>query len=315
MREASRDPGSTTQRGETPPVPVLYILGSGHCGSTLLDLLLDSHPEITGLGECEKAGRKETCGCGKPFPACRFWGGLFRETADGKETMPDTGQVYRGAGDFLRDNGNYRLENAPGDSRATSEYAAAAAALYGYARRRSNAAALVDSSKNVDRVAFLEAKGIVRPVVVHIVRDGRGVMWSYMKKGRKSLQYLYWWLVSNLKIELLVRRRRLPRVFLTYEALAGNPARELARILRAVNLDYREDMLHFRKHPHHLVAGNQIRKQGPEEIVEDRAWKRALSPFHQLAYFVLAGWMHVYYYGLNRRGPDSDPPYRSGARG
>src|SRR5688572_27973139 len=30
---------------------LLYILGSGHCGSTLLDLLLNRHSQILGLGE------------------------------------------------------------------------------------------------------------------------------------------------------------------------------------------------------------------------------------------------------------------------
>lgn len=280
----------------------MYILGSGHCGSTLLDLLLDSHPDISGLGECEKLGQKETCGCGRLFQECEFWSGLFRKIAGGKEAIADTGQAYRDARDFLLDSGNFRSKNASRQSMPISEYVAAAARLYRYAQRKGDTTVLVDSSKNVDRVAVLEANRIVCPIVVHIVRDGRGVMWSYMKKGRKPLRYLSWWLISNLKVELFVRRRNLPRVFLTYEALARNPARELARILEAVNLDYREDMLRFRNHAHHLVAGNQIRKQGPEKITEDKAWKEALSPIHRLSYFFLAGWMHVYYYGLNRQG-------------
>ena len=30
---------------------ILYIAGLGHSGSTILDLSLGSHPDITGLGE------------------------------------------------------------------------------------------------------------------------------------------------------------------------------------------------------------------------------------------------------------------------
>lgn len=36
-------------------IKIVYILGAGHCGSTLLDMLLNGHSRIQGLGE---AGRK-----------------------------------------------------------------------------------------------------------------------------------------------------------------------------------------------------------------------------------------------------------------
>ena len=33
------------------PIPVVYVAGSGHTGSTLLALVLDSHPEVACIGE------------------------------------------------------------------------------------------------------------------------------------------------------------------------------------------------------------------------------------------------------------------------
>ena len=35
-------------------VTIGYIVGSGHSGSTLTDLLLGTHPEIEGLGEVKR---------------------------------------------------------------------------------------------------------------------------------------------------------------------------------------------------------------------------------------------------------------------
>ena len=35
----------------TAPIRVVYVAGSGHTGSTLLALLMDSHPEIACVGE------------------------------------------------------------------------------------------------------------------------------------------------------------------------------------------------------------------------------------------------------------------------
>ena len=41
------------------PVDVIYILGAGHCGSTLLNLCLDQHSSIIGLSEIISLNRKK----------------------------------------------------------------------------------------------------------------------------------------------------------------------------------------------------------------------------------------------------------------
>ena len=50
-------------------IQLLYILGKGHSGSTLLDLLMGTHPQIWTLGEAQKfpidLKKNNLCGCGK----------------------------------------------------------------------------------------------------------------------------------------------------------------------------------------------------------------------------------------------------------
>lgn len=58
----------------------LYITGSGHSGSTLLDRLLGAHPEVSALGEIHRfsLGLHRTegpfrCDCGEAVAECAFW--------------------------------------------------------------------------------------------------------------------------------------------------------------------------------------------------------------------------------------------------
>ena len=61
---------------------VVFIMGAGHCGSTLLDLMLGSHPESFSLGELhrlhglldrDKGSPPQLCSmCDGP---CVYWNG------------------------------------------------------------------------------------------------------------------------------------------------------------------------------------------------------------------------------------------------
>src|SRR3954451_132987 len=60
---------------------VLYVMGHGYSGSTLLTLLLDRDPRIATVGElgiAERAKAETTvdeylCSCGQPIRRCPFW--------------------------------------------------------------------------------------------------------------------------------------------------------------------------------------------------------------------------------------------------
>jgi len=60
-------------------VPLLYILGNSHSGSTLLSFLLTFHPDIINLGELKSKTwlKVRTCSCGQPVETCTFYGDYF----------------------------------------------------------------------------------------------------------------------------------------------------------------------------------------------------------------------------------------------
>ena len=57
---------------------ILYVMGFGRSGSTMLDIALDNHAEIQGLGELQNVPRvawrgDALCSCGVPGRECDFW--------------------------------------------------------------------------------------------------------------------------------------------------------------------------------------------------------------------------------------------------
>jgi hypothetical protein len=69
-----------------PESQLVYICGSGHSGSTLLDMMLGGHQQISSLGEIHRfylSMNKDTpphlCACGKKLMECAFWSKVLIE--------------------------------------------------------------------------------------------------------------------------------------------------------------------------------------------------------------------------------------------
>ena len=101
---------------------------------------------------------------------------------------------------------------------------------------------LIDSSKNISRAAALAGDSRHDIRVLHLIRDGRGVLRSRRKRaevdGRpyREKAALAEWLGKNLMISWLLARRLPADRFLLarYEDLLTDPAAELKRSVRSV---------------------------------------------------------------------------------
>ncbi len=62
-------------------IKVIYILGAGSSGSTLLSLLLGAHSRMVNVGEISHIDRYRAldlnCGCGERVSKCSFWSKVF----------------------------------------------------------------------------------------------------------------------------------------------------------------------------------------------------------------------------------------------
>jgi hypothetical protein len=309
-------------------VPVLYIGGWGRSGSTLLAHVLGEVPGFVSVGELRyvwQAGPagNELCGCGLAFADCPFWQAVGREAFGGWDQV-DVDEVLRLESAVLRHRNVPLLalgRLAPGHARDVRRYAELTVRLYRAILTVSGGRVVVDSTKNPPYAYFLRAaagSGVALRVL-HLVRDSRGVVHSWMKRvsrpevtgGDAYFQEFspvsagVRWMECNLAFELL-RRLRTPTVQMRYEQLAADPRGELERMfaslgdppgshdLSAVGADS------VQVTGQHSVRGNPMRfAHGRQQVRPDEAWRTGMAR-RTRSMVVLVTWPLLLRYGYLR---------------
>lgn len=263
---------------------VVFILGSGHCGSTLLDLMLDRHPSVTGVGEMHTLRPDSLCTCGKRATECPFWSQVA------KDAIGDRQDIYRTKLSFLRGRRTF-LAAATGKPVDARELRDRILTMY----RRMGTDVIVDSSKNVDRAELLSMDASIEPILIHLVRDGRAVTWSYLRKYHEFLPYFPKWFLENIKVEIFKRRSRGKTMRIRYEDLTADPRRVLTLVCEVIGVPYDPAMLAFREGIHHELEGNRMRFGTDAAIQTDTEWRGEMPFRDRLAFDACFGWLNVWY--------------------
>ena len=200
---------------------VLYIMGAGRSGSTILDIVLGNHPNVESTGELtnlvrngwiggkslmgieHKRLRVPICACGRrtDIPeldananACPFWSNVRREWVERVDSRDDIESYPTLQSDFerLRRLPRLLLERRRPSPRFRS-YARLTRALYEAISAASGKRVVVDSSKTPVRAFALSIVPGIDLRVIHNVRDVRGYMASRRKTLRKNLQAGIMW--------------------------------------------------------------------------------------------------------------------------
>jgi hypothetical protein len=336
------------------PVKVLKITGLGRSGSTILDIVLGNHPNIESVGEVgnlirngwisreslrgidPKRLRVPLCTCGKrldvlyvetPDEACPFWSSVRREwvertDGDGIEGYPNLQNDF----ELKRRWSRYGLDPLPRllyEKRRPSarfrSYARLTRAFFESIRAVSGKPVIVDSSKSPARAYALGMVPGIDLYVVHLVRDGRGVVTSLKKSFEKDPQAgIMWdhegrpmwktavrWIVLNLAAEWVCTQLGPKRTMrLRYEDFVADPKRALERIGSLIGLDLTEvaNAASSEKpmRAGHNIGGNRTKKSGAITLRPDaKEWKSALSPAEQRLSWVSMGWL-MRRYGYDR---------------
>lgn len=303
-------------------VRVVYIGGAGRSGSTLLDRVIGQIPGYVSAGEVRAVwqagvGENRLCGCGLPFQECPFWGQVG-EHAFGAWSALDADAIERAL-----DSMSYldALRCLVGRSPLPPAVAAIAPQIEQLYRAISSAAGdatIIDSSKGPRYAVILSLLPAVELRAIHLVRDARGVAYSWSKEitrpdtpGRRTpmlrlspLGSGSRWIVQNTLMEAL--GRRVPVTRMRYETFMAQPADELSRALTRLRVPVEPGALAFlgreavRLAPNHTVMGNPMRMStGEVPLVTDDAWKSRLPRGHRLQVTALTlPWLLRYGYRL-----------------
>lgn len=273
-----------------PPTRVLFVMGHGWSGSTILGNTLGEIDGFFHAGELRRLWGEalpsgEPCGCGKPFRGCPVWSPVIEQTL---ASVPggDAETIARWHRQAVRvRNAPRLLRMRPGhlDSvRGLRDYGEVLSRLYANIADVTAARVVVDTSKRAGDAALLLLLPSVEPSFVHLVRDPRAVAYSWRKRGgRGPAATSRDWVAYNLLDEAVRRKARGRALLVRYEDLVANPRQTLRRITAAVDERHVELPLvgerTVRLGPNHTVEGNPVRfATGDVELREDDAWRREL---------------------------------------
>lgn len=295
--------------GTDEPQRVLFTGGLGRSGSTLVEKLVNELPATFSVGETvhlwERGVRdQERCGCGEPFDACPHWQRVgarafgswdlvdvdrmidLRWAEDRSRKLP---QIFRSlrSGQLSADQRTY----VDGMRAVLVASAEAAAEARGVDRRD---VVVLDSSKHLSTAALLACDPALDVRVLHLVRDPRGVAYSWTKTverpetdGDIMPQYSAKrtagrWVTDNLGFDTLAAAG-VPTLRLRYEDVLAAPEQhiiEIARFAGAItedqtSLDFIDGHRAHLSTPMHSIAGNPLRFGGDDlELRLDDAWTR-----------------------------------------
>jgi hypothetical protein len=309
-------------------VRVLFIGGLGRSGSTLLERMLGRLDGFCSVGELVhiwERGLHENnlCGCGERFRDCPFWRRVGEAAFGGWDTL-DVGEVL--ALKRAVDRNRYvPLMLAPAlwpPYRARlARYLDLLERLYGAVRAVTGAEVVVDATKHASHAFLLRRLPGVDLRLVHLVRDSRGVAFSWTKLLRRlevpgaealmatdhPLRMSARYLAYNLLFHLL-RRLGVPSLLARYETLVRRPAAELRRVAGLAGRTAGDDQLGFigdgfvELGASHALAGNPMRfRRGRVPLWLDEEWRRQM-PRGQRLLTVTSTWPLLLRYGYLHLG-------------
>jgi len=263
---------------------IVFIASLSHSGSTLLDLMLNAHPQVVSVGELKQLsryarsaraqGRRARCTCGaQNLGACPFWGlvGAIAESRTGQSLSDLNVADYANVTSFDRDN----------------------ALLFDSIAAASDKGHIVDSSKHIVRLELLIANPELDIFPIFLIREPGGQISSSLRKNTKYaklelgkspaglLRLITRYVGTNRRIHKLIKHR--PHAVVRYEELALNPERALSPVMQQLGLTFHPLQLQWATQERHNIGGNNMRFGDSSELRLDEHWRKKLTLVQKLA--------------------------------
>jgi len=228
---------------------VVLIAGSGHGGTTILNMILGQHPGIFATGKLRDFPHgglfvdDNICSCGTAAAACPFWAQVRNRYAPYQE-RPESERIPK---------------------------------LFQIVSELSNTPFVVDVTHNVGYGEQLQRISGIELYLMHVVRDGRGVVYSRIRKdhrigrlGKSRWQHFrrvitvsrrWAWHIKHFAA--LERKLGDKAVRISYEQLCSDPGSALTPVSECLGLDFTEVGTHLGsgqplRPMAHLIRGNAI---------------------------------------------------------
>jgi hypothetical protein len=285
------------------PVKVLYVVGLGRSGSTILSNSLGQIGGFFSGGELNFIWKHNVlenrlCGCGRPFRECPVWTRVMDEAFGGMDAVdPREMMRLQALGTRTR---HIPLMLTEKGRRSLAErletFLANYGSLYEAIANVTGSRVIVDSSKEPAHGFAMSMVPDVDFFILHLVRDPRAAAYSWLKKkpqpdsDAKEFMVRFsptkssaMWDSWNASAEALWRRTPQRYLRLRYEDFVADPHRRLVDALKVLGEEDAEVPLvgerEVKLGVSHTVSGNPNRfDTGAVELRTDREWISRMTP-------------------------------------
>jgi len=270
-----------TGNGERDLPEILYIMGTGRSGSTILEMLLKNNSGFGGVGELTHIFRdgflnNEDCACGEKTANCTLWQKVRHQCGWRQEELPsliELMQSVEGHSSFpALASGLIRKDRL-------DQYRSVNQKLFLALKNSLNCRVVIDSSKYAGRALALSRLFPGRVRVICLTRSPRALIHAFSKKHKEEqwskspfqamLYYIYVLICCRLTLRLAGVRAQ----HLRYEDFSSN----IQAIIRRIDVWGNYDLTSTRKSIEngsyfsvgHIVTGNRLRKSGKVRFQPD----------------------------------------------
>lgn len=228
---------------------VILIMGSGHCGTTLLDMILSSHLQIFGVGELIQLPKIQD-----RLAPHSIW------------TMDLLDKIVPLFNDELILN---RIIDKfiPGMRKNHLN-------IYSEIMDAAKSKIIVDSSKKlywIKRSINQLFSSPVRPTLLYLKRSPYAVINSYWRKRKMNFNELIDWHKQELlAMDNYFNTLSISKMVLSYEELTNEPKRTVNAICNLINVDFSDEILDFWKQEPTQIGGNSGTKAFYDKYVHGK---------------------------------------------
>jgi len=264
---------------------VIYILSGGHSGSTLLDLIIGSAPEVFSVGEgkffgeyIEQGPVATPCTCGQSFRDCVFWSQFQSESKYSIRRWPQPVEGLKILWNIVNPFTSRFVQTEQEQNESFFQQIFKQASSL-----KPQLKYILDSSKDVFRLYRLAREMQGSLFVVHLIRDGRGYIHSYNNKLRAQqghvlkspLRSYLEWIAINVLNRILLNKLQVPHVTISYDLFCKNPGRYLSVLNHTLGINIPADFVsHVNQQVYHNIEGNRLRFKPLHSVRREESWRR-----------------------------------------
>lgn len=275
MRTEAWSQDGATRSADIADLPeVLYVMGTGRSGTTILEVLIANSTGFASVGELKHIFRdgflrEKPCACGKAASSCDLWSRVMQSTRWQREEFAHLARLTDGLEAHWRF--PFVWSGLVG-RRLLAEYRSAAATLYRSVAATSQSPIVVDSSKYPARALLLAREFPGRVRVLCITRSAAGLLKAFEKKHtdeqkpKSPIAATFYYLYVLFCMRLVKARLGDRCLTIRFEDLRRDADGVLRRIEQWSG--YRLEGARRKLAENdwfevgHIVTGNRLRKQG-----------------------------------------------------